>query len=463
MMESTQKTGRRAAFAEDVINDNLVREYDQSDIRHARCEVRNKLKWVRQHLNREINLPLSAWYLLDELIGMTHDVDWAGGPLTVWPSNDLMLTWLDVSERQLQILLSKLRQANFICFIDSPTRQRWGRRDTETGRILEAYGIDLRPLAQRVPKLIALAEQAQADRHAAMRARRTAKALVARISEYIRTARREVDDHVEAANDNWSEFAEQLARAAKLIEPKRVGLAVLDAAVDLLRPLEVAVKKAMVRLFRPKAPRDESPSSSRKEISSPVGESKFTHKTTTNPLSSHEDTVGLSGIRVGKSDRANISPGVRGSKSRTKAENTRRVADHLLEYKISISTVIKACPSMAELGDPDLPEDQWTWDMLTTAALASLSIMGVGSHAWKSLRFALGDTGAAVAVAVITEKFSQGVRGAGTIVANPGGYAYWFARTAAELGHLDLGPKIHALLKPHGRSAASLKNHRGLS
>ena len=83
MMESTQKTGRRAAFAEDVINDNLVREYDQSDIRHARCEVRNKLKWVRQHLNREINLPLSAWYLLDELIGMTHDVDWAGGPLTV--------------------------------------------------------------------------------------------------------------------------------------------------------------------------------------------------------------------------------------------------------------------------------------------------------------------------------------------------------------------------------------------
>lgn len=453
-MESTQKTGRRAAFAEDVINDDLVREYDQSDVRHARCEVRNKLKWVRQHLNREINLPLSAWYLLDELIGMSHDVDWAGGPITVWPSNDLMLTWLDVSERQLQILLSKLRQANFICFIDSPTRQRWGRRDAETGRILEAYGIDLRPLAQRVPKLIALAEQAQADRHAAMKTRRTAKALVARISEYIRTARREVDDRPGAANDNWSDFAEQLARVAKLIEPKRVGLAVLDAAVDLLRPLEVAVKKAMVRLFRPKAPRDEKQRDGMKERSSPVGESNVTQKTTTDTLSSNEDTVGQPGTRVGKSDRADSSSDARGSKPSTKAGNTRRASDHLLEYKISVSTVVKACPSIAELGDPDLPDDQWTWEMLTQAALASLSIMGVGSHAWKSLRFALGDNGAAVAVAIITEKFTQGVRGAGTIVANPGGYAYWFARSATEMGHLDLGPKIHALLKPHGRTAA---------
>jgi len=456
-MESTRKTGRRAAFAEDVVNDDLLRAYETSDVRHARCEVRNQIKWVRKHLNREIQLPLSAWYLLDELIGMSHDVDWAGGPITVWPSNELMMTWLDVSERQLQFLLTKLRKAHFICFIDSPTRQRWGRRDRETGRILEAYGIDLRPLAQRVPKLIAMAEQAKADRSDAINRRRSAKAMVARIAEYIRTAKRETGEQSDAANDNWDEYAAQLAEAAALVEPKRVGLAVLDVALALLRPLETAVKKAMARLFRPQQPRDEMNSRYDEKKTSPTGESDFTHKTTTITISSNEETVGPSGTRVGGSSREYSAPQRRRDAAAiglSKTGNAKRVRSHLEEYKISVATVVTACPSIAEMGDPDLPADRWTWTDLTQAVLASLSVMGVGAHAWKELRFALGDEGAAVAAAVITEKFTQGARGLAPVVANPGGYAYWIARNTLDTGRLDLGPKIHALLKPAGRSVA---------
>ena len=456
-METCRKTGRRAAFAEDVINDELVHDYEAGGERHARNDVRNKLKWVRQHLNRDINLPLSAWYLLDELISLSHDVDWTGGPITVWPSNELMLTWLDVSERQLQILLTKLRKASFICFIDSPTQQRWGRRDSTTGRIVEAYGIDLRPLAQRVPALIALAERAQAERYATIQRRRTAKALVARISEYIRTARRDMDEVPGAANDNWDEYAAELARAAKLIEPKRVPLAVLDAVVELLRPLEHAVKKAIAKLFRPRRPLDGQSSRQAQQKTSSTDESRFTHKTTTKPPSSTEELVELSKTRVGGSVgglAAPSAPAHFSEKRRTKADNARWTMAHLAEYRVSASTVLKACPSIVELGDQALPVENWDWVTISEAALAGLSIMGVGAHAWKALRYAFGDIGAVVAAAIISEKFTQGARGQAPIVASPGGYAYWLARSADELNHIDLGPKIHGLLKPSGRSAA---------
>jgi replication initiation protein RepC len=464
-MEATQKssakTGQRAAFPEDVINEDLVREYEASEVRHARCEIRNRLKWVRQHLNREMNLPLSAWYLLDELIGMTHDVDWAGGPITVWPSNELMMTWLDISERQLQVLLTKLRKAHMICYIDSPTRQRWGRRDPSTGRILEAYGIDLRPLAQRVPKLIELAEAAQRDRHDAIQRRRQAKAMLARIGEYIRTARKELDERPGAANDNWDSFTQELARASALIEPKRVTLGVLDKALELLRPLEARVRKAIARLFRPKAPLDQPAIRGSQKESSPTGESQFTHKTTTKPLSSNEETVGLSGTRVGGSDRAqssnehasgdgradNRASTHRSERSNRVQDNARWAADHLRDYKITELALLTACPSVREMGDPALDPADWTWSDIKRAVLESLSIMGVGAHAWKSLRAELGDHGACVAGAIITEKFTQGARGHAPAVANPGGYAYWIARRAKDERFLDLGPKVHALLK----------------
>jgi len=58
----------------------------------------------------------------------------------------------------------------------------------------------------------------------------------------------------------------------------------------------------------------------------------------------------------------------------------------------------------------------------------------------------LGERPAAVALAVIGEKFLRGARGGGNVVESPAGYCVWLTRQAKNRGILDLGPKIHALL-----------------
>ncbi|GLK53964.1 MULTISPECIES: plasmid replication protein RepC [Alphaproteobacteria] len=434
MGSSVQKTGKRSALPEDIINEQLVREYDANDVRFSRMDVRNRLKWVRQHLNREIQLPLSAWLLLDELIGLSHDIDWQSGPITVWPSNELMQTWLDVSERSLQILLNRLRRANFIAFIDSPSRQRWGRRDPETGRIIEAYGIDLRPLAQRVPDLVALAERAQQERQDTINKRRTVRALIARVEEYIRTGRRQ-----DAANDNWDVLEAQVNEIAAQVADKRVRLPILEAALEALRPLEEAIKKAIVKLFRPRRPQDGRKAHESNEESG-EGESDFTHKTTTDPSSRRREHV--------EPSRNDVAAAVSARNA-----NHRAVVDHLDRYKITPAAIAAACPGFADLMD-DGSRAQPSWSDIHAAAERNRSVLGIAPHAWRTLVSELGRDGAAVALAIVAEKFCRGARGEAPVIARPAGYLYWIARTYADGMPLDLGPKIHALLGPKSSTAA---------
>jgi Replication protein C N-terminal domain len=43
--------------------------------------------------------------------------------------------------------------------VDSPTGRRWGHRDAKTGKIVEAYGFDLSPIALRHAEFVAVAER----------------------------------------------------------------------------------------------------------------------------------------------------------------------------------------------------------------------------------------------------------------------------------------------------------------
>ena len=56
---------------------------------------------------------------------------------------------------------------------DSPNGKRYGRRDP-AGRIVEAYGFDLSPIALRDAEFIRLAEKARAERLLMGRLRRRA-------------------------------------------------------------------------------------------------------------------------------------------------------------------------------------------------------------------------------------------------------------------------------------------------
>ena len=100
--------------------------------------------------------------LVDQLMAFSQPQDWQRGnrPI-VWPSNAILQDRLGISERHVRRLLGRLIALGIIVPVDSPQGRRWGRRDS-SGRIVEAYGFDLSPLADRHAEFVAIAEKAEA-------------------------------------------------------------------------------------------------------------------------------------------------------------------------------------------------------------------------------------------------------------------------------------------------------------
>jgi replication initiation protein RepC len=124
---------------------------------------------------------------IDVLFAFSAPQDWqAGTRPIVWPSNRKLETTLGLGRRQVQNVLNALIRANLITPVDSPTGRRWGQRDAKTGKIVEAYGFDLSPIALRHAEFVALAARAAVEERerAALRRRLTiARKAIQQIAE----------------------------------------------------------------------------------------------------------------------------------------------------------------------------------------------------------------------------------------------------------------------------------------
>jgi replication initiation protein RepC len=124
---------------------------------------------------------------IDVLFAFSAPQDWQPGarPI-VWPSNRKLETTLGLARRQVQNVLNALIRANLMTPVDSPTGRRWGHRDAKTGKIVEAYGFDLSPIALRHAEFVAIAARAAAEERerAALRRRLTiARKAIQQIAE----------------------------------------------------------------------------------------------------------------------------------------------------------------------------------------------------------------------------------------------------------------------------------------
>lgn len=128
-------------------------------------------------------------HAIDWLFCFTQPQDWERGarPI-VWPSALLQREALGVSETQAKRLNRHLIELGLITMKDSPNGKRYGRRDTR-GRIVEAYGFDLSPLAARYQEFVQLAEEGRAEREVMGRLRRRATIARKGIVQIIETAR----------------------------------------------------------------------------------------------------------------------------------------------------------------------------------------------------------------------------------------------------------------------------------
>jgi replication initiation protein RepC len=111
-----------------------------------------------------LGLPTHAFKLISWLVKQTMPVDWEEGSRPIaWPSARRQQEFLNLSAARVKALNRALYEAGLFVIRDNPQGKRYGRRDP-SGRIIEAYGFDLTPLAERHAEFVRLAGEARTER-----------------------------------------------------------------------------------------------------------------------------------------------------------------------------------------------------------------------------------------------------------------------------------------------------------
>src|SRR6516225_10105588 len=220
-----------------------------------------------------LGLPTRVVHAIDWLFKFTQSQDWEqGGRPIVWPSASLEQEALGLSETQAKRLNRCLIEAGLVTMKDSPNGKRYGRRDAK-GRIVEAYGFDLSPLAARHAEFVRVAEEGRAEREAMGRLRRRATIARKGIVQILETAR-----DYDLIGENWATLesdAQAIVQALKRVEQPdemEAGVASLEQ-----RQREAGARLEMLLKDVKKAP---------PEVKNAPHQSIYNH--TPNPL---EDTV----------------------------------------------------------------------------------------------------------------------------------------------------------------------------
>ena len=111
--------------------------------------------------------------LMEALFRWTQPQDWApGAEPVVWPSNEELAAALDCSERHVSRLIAAAIEARLIAARDGTDRKRRGFR--QEGRIVWAWGLNLRPMAARHADFVRAAEEGEHARRLCRALRRQA-------------------------------------------------------------------------------------------------------------------------------------------------------------------------------------------------------------------------------------------------------------------------------------------------
>jgi replication initiation protein RepC len=155
-------------------------------------------------------------HAVDWLFRFTQPQDWEkdSRPI-VWPSASMQEEALGLSPTQVKEINRRLIELGLVTMKDSPNGKRYGQRDPK-GRIVEAYGFDLAPIAARHAEFRRLAEEGRAERLAMGRLRRRATIARKAIVQILETA---AEYAIEG--EEWQTLAretEALTRALRAVE-----------------------------------------------------------------------------------------------------------------------------------------------------------------------------------------------------------------------------------------------------
>jgi replication initiation protein RepC len=343
--------------------------------------------------------------------------------LVVFPSNKALgLRANGMAEKTLRRHLAALVEAGLIIRRDSPNGKRYARKDaTGEERFSHVYGFDLTPLVGRAPEFESMSE----DLRRAARAR-------AILKERISLHRRDVAKLIalgldEDADGPWEAFRQDFMQ---LVMPLRrihddAGLETLSAQIEGLRDKVARALEILVE--------------SQKMTGNAAD---FDRHQSTSKTQLHKDFEPAS-----KKEGGDISE-MRLEHKATHPESA---------SPCPLGMVIEACPDVRDYGSGGSVK---TWPQFIDAARTIRPMLGISPDAWKAAIEAMGETGAAIAVAVILQRSEYSSEALTTMgsdgkkltavnfspaISSPGGYLRALTDKAS-VGEFFVGPVLMALI-----------------
>lgn len=368
-------------------------------------------------------------HAVDWLFSFTQPQDWIGGNRpVVWPSAALQQQALGIGITQAKALNRHLVELGLVTMKDSPNGKRYGKRDRQ-GRIVEAYGFDLSPLAARFEEFQAIAARAREEREQMRQLRRRAT-----------IARRSLDQVLETAAEFgladpvWGKLGQEarsLAHALKRTErldELALGVANLERRyLEARKRLETETSGA-VETFSEAVDSDPKGPENRPH--------QYNYKSNLNP---QEDTVmACEGCSEGAAAAVSSpAPAVQHPESKTEpnapaTKPARRDAGPVM--RLTTDELVHLAPrlrSYLRSGSPAWPE-------IVDAADWLRHDLGVSKSLWGDACVSMGREQAAIALAIVSTKPAEHFR------STPGGY--FNAMVArAKSGTLNLSRSIWGL------------------
>jgi replication initiation protein RepC len=354
-----------------------------------------------------LGLPTRVVHAVDWLFKFTQPQDWGrGGRPIVWPSASLEQEALGLSETQAKRLNRCLIEASLVTMKDSPNGKRYGRRDAR-GRITEAYGFDLSPLAARYAEFVRLAEEGRAEREAMGRLRRRTTIARKGIVQILDTAR-----DYDLTDDEWTTLerdAQAIVRALKRAErPDEMEVGVAS--------LEQRQREARARLEMLLQDVKKTPSEVENEPH------QYTYNPTPNPS---KDTV----IATNNSSEESVPSGSQSPEPEPQTKPEKGTV-----HGIRPDELVRLAPRLK----PYLRRPSPTWPEIIDAADWLRHDLDVSKSLWGDACVTMGRDLAAVALAIVSTKDPEHFR------TTPGGYFHGMVQKA-KAGELHLERTVWAL------------------
>jgi replication initiation protein RepC len=369
--------------------------------------VRGQLLAAFKAAAPRLGLPTRVVHAIDWLFKFTQPQDWEqGGRPIVWPSASLEQEALGLSETQAKRLNRCLIEAGLVTMKDSPNGKRYGRRDAK-GRIVEAYGFDLSPLAARYAEFIRVAEEGRAEREAMGRLRRRATIARKGIVQILETAR-----DYDLSGADWTTLesdAQAIVRALKRVErPDEMEAGVVG--------LEQRQRDARARLEMLIADVKKAPSEVQSEP----------HQNTYNrPPNPQKDTV----IAAKTCSEPAETP-----VHQSAAAEPQNRPEKGMVHGIRPDELVRLAPRLK----PYLRRPNATWPEIIDAADWLRHDLDVSKPLWGDACLTMGRDLAAVALAIVSTKDPEHFR------TTPGGYFHGMVQKA-KAGELHLERTVWAL------------------